>query len=85
MDDFRADVKKLLNEWNDTQVIPYNELTTVNDLVWELSHRGIIIDKQLWLKKLETDVNSYWLAMKTVKYIISKAMMMRRIYLQFAN
>lgn len=72
MDDFRADVKKLLNEWNDTQVIPYNELTTVNDLVWELSHRGIIIDKQLWLKKLETDVNSYWLARKTVKYIREK-------------
>ena len=27
------------------------ELTTVNDIVWELANRGIISDKELWLKK----------------------------------
>ena len=45
------------------------ELITVNDIVWELSTRGIITDKALWLKKLEEDVNSYWLARKCVNYI----------------
>ena len=40
------------------------ELTTVNDIVWELAHRGIITDKALWLKKLEEDKDSYWLARK---------------------
>ena len=48
------------------------ELTSINDIIWELAHRGIITDKELWIKKLETDSNSYWLARKTVKYLQSK-------------
>ena len=68
MDDFRADVKKLLNN---TQT-ELKELTSVNDIVWELEHRDIITDKELWLTKLEEDKNSYWLARKTVKYLKSK-------------
>lgn len=51
------------------KVIGYMELTTVNDIVWELSARGIITDKDLWLKKLEEDENAYWLARKCVNYI----------------
>lgn len=46
-----------------------DELETVNDIVWELAHRGIITEKDLWLKKLETDENSYWLARKCANYI----------------
>ena len=42
------------------------ELTEVNDIVWEFAHRNIIIDKELWLWKLENDKNSYWLARKTL-------------------
>ena len=70
MDTFRADVKKLLSSASTPAAS--KELTSVNDIVWELAHRGIITDKDLWLKKLETDVNSYWLARKTVKYLQSK-------------
>ena len=44
------------------------EITSVNDIVWELASRGIISDKALWLSKLETDKNAYWLAKKTVDY-----------------
>ena len=44
-------------------------LTEVNDIVWELSHRGIITDKNLWLQKLAEDTNSYWFARKTVAYL----------------
>lgn len=44
------------------------EITSVNDIVWELASRGIISDKALWLNKLETDKNAYWLAKKTVDY-----------------
>ena len=47
----------------------FMELTTVNDIVWELSARGIISDKDLWLKKLEEDENAYWLARKSVNYM----------------
>jgi len=39
------DIKKILQE----------ELTSVNDIVWELGVLGIITDKALWLKKLEED------------------------------
>ena len=48
------------------------ELTTVNDIVWELANRGIISDKELWLKKLEEDTNAYWLARKAVNYMMAK-------------
>ena len=45
------------------------ELTSVNDIVWELAHRGIISDSNLWMDKLTNDSNAYWLARKTVKYL----------------
>jgi hypothetical protein len=40
------------------------ELTSVNDIVWELNYRGIITNIDLWMKKLEEDTNAYWLAYK---------------------
>lgn len=45
------------------------ELTSVNDIVWEYEHRGIITDSALWLKKLEEDKDVYWLARKTLNFI----------------
>lgn len=39
-------------------------LTTVNDIVWELNYRGIMTNKELWLKLLEEDNDLYWLANK---------------------
>ncbi len=47
----------------------YMELTVVNDIVRELSERGIISDKGLWIKKLEEDETAYWLARKCANYI----------------
>ncbi len=47
------------------------ELESVNDIVWELAERGIVSDKELWLKKLAEDSNAYWLARKCVNYIIN--------------
>ena len=67
MDTFRADVKALLNQ----QAAPM-ELTTVNDIVWDLSYRGIITDSELWMKKLDEDTNAYWLARKIVNYLRGK-------------
>lgn len=48
------------------------EVTTVNDIVWELSHRGIITATDLWLNKLAEDTNAYWLARKIVSFLRSK-------------
>ena len=79
MDTFREDVKKLINEAgrNGTPSVTCGDtslrdggLTSVNDIVWELEHRGIITDKELWLKKLEEDKNAYWLAKKMTDYIM---------------
>jgi len=39
-------------------------LTSINDIVWELKNRGIITDTQLWEEKLNADINCYWLANK---------------------
>lgn len=60
-DDFKARLKG--------EPMEIKELETVNDIVWELNARGIITDKELWLKKLKNDTNSYWLARKAVNYI----------------
>lgn len=43
---------------------PVQELESVNDIVWELANRGIITNKDLWLKKLSQDNDTYWLARK---------------------
>lgn len=51
------------------EVEDVQELESVNDIVWELSNRGIMDDKEFWLKKLQEDVDVYWLARKTVNYI----------------
>ena len=47
-DTFRDDVKALLTKH-------IAELTTVNEIVWELAARGILADKELWFEKLEED------------------------------
>ena len=48
------------------------ELTSVNDIVWELRERGIISETDKWLQKLQTDTDAYWLARKTVKFLRGK-------------
>jgi len=54
------------------------ELTTINDIVWELSVRElangqkVIGDAHLWMQKLNEDVNVYWLARKMVQYMREK-------------
>ncbi len=53
----------------DISKITKEELTTVNDIVWELSVLGIITNKELWLKKLENDENAYHLARKCLNKI----------------
>ena len=45
------------------------ELTSVNDILWELGHRKIVTDTNLWLEKLEEDKNAYWLARKCLQFI----------------
>jgi len=54
------------------EVVKIKELDSINDIVWELAEKGIISDKDLWLKKLEEDSNSYWLARKCVNYMQNK-------------
>lgn len=83
--DCEKDAEKLVNKTNDFACALYEgiigqkfekhniaELTEINDIVWELFSRGIISDKDLWLKKLKTDQNSYWLSRKCVHYIRGK-------------
>lgn len=62
-------------EWENFKrklVKPVKELTSVNDIVWELRERGIISETDKWLEKLQTDTDAYWLARKTVNYIRNK-------------
>ena len=47
------------------------ELTTVNDIVWELGNRGIVTDKEGMLEEMakNPDGRLYWLARKATHYI----------------
>ena len=50
------------------------ELTTANDIVWELGHRGLVTDTQGMLKEMNENPNGrlYWLARKMLNYIRQK-------------
>ena len=48
------------------------QLKSVNDIVWELCHRGIISDKELWLNLFENDENLYWLGFKAANMTVNK-------------
>lgn len=43
--------------------------TDKEQLLWELNHRGIITDMNLWRNKISNDVNVYWLCQKGVHYM----------------
>lgn len=60
--------------WNKfkSEVLKMKELESINDIVWELAHRGIITDKTYWLKKLEEDKNVYYLAKNMVNHLLVK-------------
>ncbi|MBQ7574630.1 MAG: N-acetylmuramoyl-L-alanine amidase [Clostridia bacterium] len=53
---------------NNYRNIAGQEYTRLNDIVWELNHRGIITDSSLWLKK-GADKNIYWLLRKICQYV----------------
>ena len=65
------EVNKRLTE-KEEKTIP--ELTTINDIVWELGHRGLVTDKEGMLKEMNENPNGrlYWLARKMLNYIRQK-------------
>ncbi len=61
---FNLDKLKKLIEVREVQ-----EYTNINDIVWELSNRGIITDSGKWIAKANTDTDVYWLMRKAVHYM----------------
>lgn len=47
-------------------------LESINDIVWELNHRGILTDTALWLKKIADDTDLYHLAKKIANMTANK-------------
>ena len=45
----------------ETKVPP---IKSTNDILWELSHQGVITDINLWKTKMENDLDIYWLCRK---------------------
>lgn len=43
--------------------------TDTEEILWELGHRGIVTNANLWREKIATDSNIYWLCQKAVHYI----------------
>ena len=65
--------------WNDfkkrlTETTEVTELTTINDIVWELGHRGIVSDKEGMINEMTQHPNGrlYWLGRKAVNYMRGK-------------
>lgn len=65
----QAEFAEAIYEGVTGEMAEIRELTEVNDIVWELCERKIITDKELWLSKLKTDNNAYFLARKAVHYM----------------
>ena len=51
------------------KVAKVEEYTEIEHIVWDLNHRGIISNTELWTKKLTEDSDAYWLARKALQYI----------------
>lgn len=51
---------------------PVKLIETVNDIVWELAQRGIITNKELWLKKLKKGESAYILAKNAVNGTVNR-------------
>lgn len=53
---------------------PIKELTTINDIVWELGHRGIVDNTEGMVDEMNKKPNGrlYWLARKAVQYMREK-------------
>lgn len=66
--------KVLLYDKEQAKKEPIPELTTANDIVWELGHRGLVTDTQGMLKEMNENPNGrlYWLARKMLNYIRQK-------------
>lgn len=43
--------------------------TDIEEILWELGHRGIVTKVDLWREKMTNDSNIYWLCQKAVHYI----------------
>ena len=52
---------------------PKKEFKSTNDIVWELAHRGIISDKELWLSKMTPNSPAYWLGYKIANKTVNSA------------
>lgn len=48
------------------------EYTEINDIIWELAHREIISNKEMWLTRCAEDTNIYWFCRKLCQYIRTK-------------
>jgi N-acetylmuramoyl-L-alanine amidase len=67
--DFKNRLSKNSEDLTTTQAV--KELTTPNDIVWELGYRGIVEDTEGMLKEMNKYPNGrlYWLARKMLHYI----------------
>ena len=62
---YERNLMPLITEYRkEHKTMEYKEVTTINDIVWELSNAGIVTDARLWLKKCEKDTDVYWLCRK---------------------
>ena len=43
--------------------------TDIEEILWELGHRGIVTNVDLWREKMTSDSNIYWLCQKAVHYM----------------
>lgn len=62
-------IPALWDDFKERISAPVHDYASVNDIVRELADREIITNKELWLEKLEQDVNAYWLARKMCLYL----------------
>lgn len=58
---YRENLLPLIKSYNEKRL---SKIESINDIIWELSERGIITDSALWMKKCQEDKNIYWLCYK---------------------
>lgn len=70
-DDFAEAIFEGICKHCEISVAPHNELTTANDIVWELGNRGVVTDIKGMLGEINQNPNGrlYWLARKFANHL----------------
>ena len=61
---YDTNLRPMIENYAGGEMCLLKKVESINDIVWELANAGIVTDSKLWIKKCETDKDTYWICYK---------------------